>query len=134
MNKFYLVMVIFTFDKTISPLPDFLKRVMDRMVGLGGPNDSAEEKEVARWIREVGSFELYDIRKPLPLSITEGREVYCTKTYAQKHLLPGGQVLLPYIFVTALPDMPDVAADMAPYPSSSERRIEDRGSRLEDRR
>lgn len=118
-KDFYLVMVIFTFDKTVPDLPAFLERVMGRMLRTVVEARTGEEREVARLIRDVGSFELYTNRHRLPASLTEDREVYCIKTHAKKSLLPGGELSLPYIYIAALPDIPDVAADMVPYPDAA---------------
>ena len=37
--------------------------------------------------------------------------------YTQKKLLADGVLKLPYIYIAALPDMPNVAADMVEYPA-----------------
>jgi hypothetical protein len=121
MDKFYLVMVIYTFDESIDDVPAFLERVMGRIVELHETDRTSNEgeEEVVRLLNEIGSFELYDKRLQLPRSLTEGRVVYMIKSRARKHLLPDGEITLPFIYVAALPDHPNVPADMVAYPEGT---------------
>jgi hypothetical protein len=116
MTNFYLVMVIFSFDESTFGRPGFLEEVAKRMMSLTGKEDSFIEREVRRWVREMDSFELLTYRLRLPDSLTGGRTVYCTKTYAKKELLPGRRLTYPYIYVKVHPNIHDLKAEMVAYP------------------
>lgn len=118
----YFVMLIFTFDKSIDGLPNFLSGVALRMMKLK-PNQALKpnELEVVRWIEQfTSSWKMIDTREQLPMSLTEGRTVWCQKGYAKKSLLPGGKLKLPYIYIAALQEMPKYIP-MVEYPTTETR-------------
>jgi hypothetical protein len=102
----YFCLLIFTFDKDIANLPNFLSAVSERMMTLN-PSHSLKpnELEVVRWLEQFRtSWKMIDSREELPKSITDGRSVWCQKGYAKKELLPGGKLARPYIYIAALRD------------------------------
>lgn len=126
MGKFYIVLVIYTFDKSIPNAAQFLEDVALRMVRINRRTAiDADEEEVAGWVEDVAGYSMILSRSQLPKSFTEGRDGYCIKTYAQKEWLPEGGLTVPFLYVQAHPDVPDVSVRMVPYPAAedgSERR------------
>ena len=117
MGKFYIVMVVYTFDKAIPEAAQFLEDLAARMSTMSRRTAvSPDEAEVAGWVDEFTSYAMFLSRAQVPVSLTDGHAVYCIKTYAQKEYLPQGELNVPYIYIRAHPDVPDLSVRMVPYP------------------
>ena len=76
---------------------------------------------MAGWVDEFTSYAMFLSRSQVPVSLTDGHAVYCIKTYAQKEYLPEGELNVPYIYIRAHPDVPDLSVKMVPYPEPESR-------------
>ena len=113
------VQVLFTFDKTVPNLPEYLQALVKKAAALKGTKPTnPDEAEVARLVTD----ETYRpfVRAALPKSFTGGPEVYSAHVWVERKLLPTGALHRPYLYCVAIEAEPDSRVLMVPYPAGDQ--------------